>query len=133
MPFQQMQCAYCNAIGALPLRRRLITSLGRRRWRYVIPLLILHAHSHPLILVVKVFVAIIHPSPNLLLHIAGNQVRVTGKSIGSKCRVNKPEACAGRSGRADRLGSKGRLTKSYGGTSSSEELTRRRRSQAVLL
>ena len=104
IPFPNRNCTYCDAIGAPPLRCRLITSLGRRRGRYVVPLLVLHADSDPLILVVEVFVAIIHPSPNLLLHIAGNQVKLTEKAIGSKCRSNKPEACAEKSGREDGLG-----------------------------
>ena len=82
---------YSDTIGALPLCYRLITSLGRRRRRYVDPLLILHAHSNPFIFVVEVFVAIIDPSPHLLLHVAVSQVRLTEKAIGSKCSPSKPD------------------------------------------
>ena len=71
-----------------------MTSLRRRRRRYVDPLLVFHANSDPFILVVKVFVAIIDPRPDSLLYVAGNQVRFTEKAIGSKRKIKKLEAFA---------------------------------------
>ncbi len=94
IPLPKRQCIHRDAIGALPLYRRLMTSLRRRRRRYVDPLLVFHANSDPFILVVKVFVAIIDPRPDSLLYVAGNQVRFTEKAIGSKRKIKKLEAFA---------------------------------------
>ena len=52
-------------------------------------MLVLDTHSNPLILVVEVFVAIIYPSPNLLLRVAGNKVRFTETAVVSKCRIKQ--------------------------------------------
>lgn len=89
------QCTYRDAIGALPLTCRLVTSLGRRRRRYIVPLLFLYTHSNPLILVVEILVPIIYPSPNLLLHIAGHQVRSTEIAISRKRRIKEARGMCG--------------------------------------
>lgn len=125
--FPEGQCTYCDTIRALPLNNRLITSVGRSGRRNVVPLLVLHTHSHPLILVVEVFVVVIYPSPNFLLLVAGNHVRSMKKAIGKSCWIGDPEACMEESNREKVRGTYKKLLGNikFGGTNMSSKKSSR--------